>query len=404
VNDLTVAHIDRLKSALASTRATSGTTHGFYLYPARFSPETAHAVIETFSLPGDCVLDPFMGGGTSVVEGLPLGRTMVGLDLNALAHFVAATRTRPLSSQDHTVLRSWAKIASRNLQQRARKRGHRVTNLPLAATQFLARAIHESDQLRFPRQRAFARAVLLRLGQWALDCRDQPSPLIPAMAAKLPQLMDQMLNGLDEFVKECALVGLKKHQITAARILLCRSSEGLQDDPRIRGLPRPPSLVFTSPPYPGVHVLYHRWQLRGRKETPAPYWIAGVEDGFYSSHYTGGSRTSSGEDGYFSMIRSVFSSVRQVIASDGLVVQLVGFADVSTQLPRFQNSMAEAGFVEWTPAKLAQARISRRVPNRKWYAKIRGTMDTSSELLLFHRPYEPHTPTSRKPTAPGKGS
>lgn len=401
----TAANIDYLKAALASAKATSGSTHGFYLYPARFSPETAHAVIETFSQPGDYVLDPFMGGGTAVVEGISLGRSMVGLDLNALAHFVATVRTRPLSAQDQKLVRCWARNVSSNPSHLAWKPPPPVINLPTNATHFFARAIHEADQLTLPRQRAFARAVLLRLGQWAFDCRDQPSPLVPALAARLPQLVDQMLAGLDEFVQACALVGLGKHQITGARALLCRTSEGLQDDPRIRCLPKRPTLVFTSPPYPRVHVLYHRWQVRGRRETPAPYWIAGVNDGYYASHYSGGSRTSSGEDAYFSMIQSVFSSVRHVIAPDALVVQLVGFADVPAQLPRFQASMAEAGYEEWSSPRFPKHGMSRNVPNRKWYAKMHGSTDTSSEVLLLHRPAPTRNrPVSRpRPGAHGRG-
>ena len=52
--------------AFVSARHTSSTTHNVCLYPARFSPEIAKAVIEKFSEPNDWVLDPFMGGGSSV--------------------------------------------------------------------------------------------------------------------------------------------------------------------------------------------------------------------------------------------------------------------------------------------------------------------------------------------------
>jgi hypothetical protein len=39
-----------------------------------------------------------MGGGTSIVEGLAQGRQMLGIDVNALAHFVTTVRTTPLSA------------------------------------------------------------------------------------------------------------------------------------------------------------------------------------------------------------------------------------------------------------------------------------------------------------------
>jgi hypothetical protein len=48
----------------------SGLTHDLYRYPARFSPLFARAAIETFTEPGDTVLDPFAGGSTTLVEAL----------------------------------------------------------------------------------------------------------------------------------------------------------------------------------------------------------------------------------------------------------------------------------------------------------------------------------------------
>jgi hypothetical protein len=39
-----------------------GLTHGFYKYPARFSPQFVRAAIETFTRKGDLVLDPHVGG------------------------------------------------------------------------------------------------------------------------------------------------------------------------------------------------------------------------------------------------------------------------------------------------------------------------------------------------------
>lgn len=378
--------IGRLRAALESAKYTKGSTHNFYLYPARFSPEIARAVIEMFSEPGDSVLDPFMGGGTAIIEGLTLGRSMIGVDLNALAHFITSVRTRPLSGADEESIQAWACNSSREAHISPHELPPMIRNLPASVTGFLAMALSRTEELSFPRQRAFARAVLLRLGQWALDCRDHDEPSRERLGDKLPELTDQMLEGLREFVGECRSAGLKKSEIVGRRVLICRDAVGLQDEYRLSSFGTRPRLVFTSPPYPRVHVLYHRWQVRGRKETPAPYWIAQVPDGYYASHYTGGSRTPSGERNYFSMINSVFSSVREIIAPDGIVVQLVGFADFRRQLPRYLDAMAEAGFDATTPSGLGQTALSRNVPNRKWYAKLQGAQDASSEVLLFHRP------------------
>src|SRR5579871_4695794 len=70
-----------------------GLTHGFYKYPARFSPSFVRAAIETFTQPGEYVLDNHMGGGTALVEALALGRHAVGVDISALAEFVTRVKT-----------------------------------------------------------------------------------------------------------------------------------------------------------------------------------------------------------------------------------------------------------------------------------------------------------------------
>jgi DNA modification methylase len=75
----------------------TGLTHEFYKYPARFSPQFARSAIAEFTRPMETVMDPFMGGGTSAVEALGLGRRFIGSDLNSLSIFVTRTKTTPLS-------------------------------------------------------------------------------------------------------------------------------------------------------------------------------------------------------------------------------------------------------------------------------------------------------------------
>ncbi|SPE38145.1 DNA modification methylase (fragment) [Candidatus Sulfopaludibacter sp. SbA6] len=122
--------------------------------------------------------------------------------------------------------------------------------------------------------------------------------------------------------------------------MICRAAVGLQDEARLKKADTP-ALVVTSPPYAGVHVLYHRWQVEGRRETPAPYWLAALSDGHGASHYTFGSRTKFGLDSYFKNIEMAFASVRQVVGPDTLVAQLVAFSDAASQLPSLLIRHAE---------------------------------------------------------------
>src|SRR5687768_7283318 len=84
--------VTKLREAAADRSPVAGFTHCFYRYPARFSPTFVGAAIDAFSRPGDIVLDPYMGGGTSVVEAMVRGRRAVGCDLNSLAVFVAKAK------------------------------------------------------------------------------------------------------------------------------------------------------------------------------------------------------------------------------------------------------------------------------------------------------------------------
>jgi hypothetical protein len=166
-----------------------------------------------------------------------------------------------------------------------------------------------------------------------------------------------------------------------------RSAAGIGSEPVLRNLDTP-RLIITSPPYPGVHVVYHRWQIMGRKETPAPFWIADSLDGNGLSYYTFGDRKQPGLKNYFQTARDTFSSINQLAGRDTMVVQMVAFADPTWQLPLYLDTMSETGFREILFSAIANGddgRLWRSVPNRKWYANQRGSISASKEVVLFHR-------------------
>jgi hypothetical protein len=378
---------ERLRASIATKAYVTcsqfeSSTYDFYHYPARFPPDVARTVIEEFSRRGDWVLDPFMGGGTSVVEGLLLGRRVIGVDINALAHFITTARTRPLSEMDEDALRDWAAETSIRTMAGAPddERPPRVRNLPPPVAAFTASALELARKRLYPRQQMFARAVMLRLGQWCLECRDI-RPRRRRLAKQLPVILERLIQGMRSFVEQCRDNGIDKRAIQRRRVLLHRSAVGLSQDEKVLALKRP-KLVFTSPPYPGVNVLYHRWQYRGRRETPAPYWIANVPDGYGQQFYTGGSRTPTGLLNYFTMITSAFRSAAELLDDRGYVVQLIGFSHLETQLPTYLECMRIAGLEECT---IAGGRLARQVANRRWYAKLKGDGDASTEFLLIHR-------------------
>lgn len=71
-------------------------THGLHKYPAKFFPELPRWIVERYSRPGELVLDPFMGSGTTNLEAMLLGRPSVGVDIDPFSRFLARVKTTPL--------------------------------------------------------------------------------------------------------------------------------------------------------------------------------------------------------------------------------------------------------------------------------------------------------------------
>lgn len=383
-------------SALHNTAPVRGLTHDFYRYPARFSPEFARAVIEKFSKPGDLVLDPFVGGGTTLVEARALGRLSIGADRSNLAVFAARTKTSVLSRRDRGDIRDWALGVTPKLSIRTPvANGHLKLeeiprNLDTPQTwrirKLISVALSDAERLPSARLERFARCAVLRAGQWALDGRDE-IPTVDEFRKRFPEIVESMLQGAADF-EQCTREVDRLTSGQGLRRTLCLKVEAanLGSEPCFKNRPSP-RLVLTSPPYPGIHVLYNRWQIKGRRETPAAFWIAGEQDDNEPSELTFGDRRSHHESSrYYSDLENAYSSIREILSEDSLVVQLVAFGQPGIQLPRFLSAMKRAGYREVHLGR-SNGRASRQwreVPNRKWYANQWGLNGARKEVLLFH--------------------
>jgi hypothetical protein len=390
--------LQKVVEAIHNRRNVSGLTHAFYKYPARFSPLFARSVIEAFTEPGEVVYDPFMGGGTTLVESLALGRRAIGTDINSLAVFITRVKTTVMSESDAEITRFWIEnvedwLNLRNPPRRFtdwielgyQKNINGRTTWPIRKS--LELALANVSNLSKPHQQDFIRCVLLRTAQWALDCRKK-IPSAREFRGKCVEFFNEMIRGTNE-LQEAIKKDVEKSLYFDSIKPLClqRSVVGIESA-AIGKEYLPPRLILTSPPYPGVHVLYHRWQINGRKETPAPYWIAGSLDGNGASYYTFGDRKQEYLQNYFDEARKVYSSLSKIADEKTLLVQLVAFSDPSWQLPAFLGTLKQAGFREIqlpTVSQCPDERLWRQVPNRKFYADQRGSISASKEILLVHQ-------------------
>lgn len=71
-------------------------------YFARRPWNAFDAMIEALTKPGDIVLDPFAGGGTTIYESAKLGRVAIGCDINPLSNFIVRNM---LVTSDATLLK-----------------------------------------------------------------------------------------------------------------------------------------------------------------------------------------------------------------------------------------------------------------------------------------------------------
>lgn len=382
-----------LAEAARDTARVKGLTHEFYRYPARFSPTFVRAAIQAFTRPGDWVIDPFAGGGTTLVEAMALGRNALGIDISSLSSFLCEAKTQILSDHEVAAFQRWMGRIDKIINMHAPSirhddyadagyyrnlEGHGYWRLRKAIEQ----ALSSVERLQLRGSHVLARCVVLRAAQWALDSR-KTRPSVAEFKSQMEKQAGLMLAAALEFRAQVENLRLPSRPIALS---LNRTTAGAENEQLVRQA-CPPKLIVTSPPYPGIHVLYHRWQVDGRREAPAPFWIAGKLDGAGSSYYTMGDRKNPGLRSYFENLKETFNSIAAMADEQTTIVQMVAFSEQDWQLPRYLEVMEECGLEEKRPweSDLHDGRLWRDVPSRRWHAHQKAHAPGAREVVLVHR-------------------
>jgi len=85
-------------------------SHNFHSFPAKFPPQLPEKFIVGLTEPGDLVLDPMAGSGTTILEAALNSRYGIGFDIDPLAIRISKVKTFPLARYD--VLKTGATIIS----------------------------------------------------------------------------------------------------------------------------------------------------------------------------------------------------------------------------------------------------------------------------------------------------
>lgn len=94
---------DELSSLLSQDldfhdQSSSYASHNFHSFPAKFPPQLPRKFIMGLTDPGEIVLDPMMGSGTTVLEALLSGRRGMGTDIDPLALMITKVKLTSTSA------------------------------------------------------------------------------------------------------------------------------------------------------------------------------------------------------------------------------------------------------------------------------------------------------------------
>jgi hypothetical protein len=220
---------------------------------------------------------------------------------------------------------------------------------------------------------AFVRCALLNVGQWALNGGGR-QPTLTEFRKRLQATVHEMLGGIAA-LDECV-----DRRFSSPVFINDSAARIGEHEPFASGSKA--SLAVSSPPYPGIHMLYHRWQVDGRRETAAPYWLADCNDGHGATFYNFAYRSENAAEKYFAESLKTLTAIRQVMRDGAMFVQMIAFASPKRHLPRYLANMRQAGFAE---EPTGHRRIWRTVPSRRWHASLKGALSSSREVVLIHR-------------------
>ena len=108
-------------------------THDVHPYPAKYIPQIPFGLIAKLSVPGDIVLDPFGGSGTTATEAVHLKRRAISVDANPLAALMGRVKTSTINQNVETQIAHLSSAIDGYISQ-IKKDGRLMPLLPASPT------------------------------------------------------------------------------------------------------------------------------------------------------------------------------------------------------------------------------------------------------------------------------
>lgn len=366
-----------------------GYTHRFYTYPGGFSPIFVESAIKTFTKKKDLVLDPFMGGGTSLIEAIRLNRKVVGIDLNPIAYFVTKVKITKLSKAQIDKIELWAFLMSQNLNYKLKNDQFTKEALSIINYKGLGRKeifnlktiikgtsfyLEKLKEIKDKKVKDFLKLLILRCLHSTLHDK-RPIADFHIFKRKIRSNSLDMLEGMRN---------LDKYLINSRNkfSIYSKSSTKINKTKELKS--KKVKLIITSPPYPGINISYSRWQIHGRRNTTLPYLVLGIPVPENKSIFNFQSPRNKTYNLYFDKLNTIFKSIKKICSKNTIVLQLVAFNHENGLFEKYLKTLEDCGFKEMKLKK--KGRVWREVPNRSWQAKfVKGNIPASNEVLLLHK-------------------
>jgi hypothetical protein len=349
--------------------------HPMCSYLASFPAGLAHAFIARYTRPGDVVLDPFSGRGTTPLQACAEGRIGAGNDLNPFAHVLTAAKVDPPTRADvktraASLRVAWSAVAAEWLalaEQVSACPGSADVLVPGPGSRASGSASGNRPEAPVPAEvtlafhrRTLAQVLFLRS---TLDPEARADRFILAaltgilhgksasyLSAVMPNTFSMAPRYVRDFVARTdfhspdrdafkllddKLRRLYRQPLPATRgiALLGDARDAgvrFRESLRARGLPERARLVVTSPPYLRVVKYgYYNW-LR--------LWLLGydasaVDDLLDDAHH---------RDAYLGFMREVLGGLRTALADDAVLAVVIG----DVELDRGRPALGGVGLAE----------------------------------------------------------
>ena len=269
---LDVSYRERLGDLLSSDldfhgKSSAYASHNFHAFPAKFPPQLPKKFIEGLTEPGDVVLDPMVGSGTTIVEAFLAGRRGVGFDIDPMALRLCKVKVTPLALEKTATAGNMVlHRAQESLQQDGNKLCHELNTrfeeeehkfidywfLPSTQLELMA-LIREIERVQDPNIReflelAFSAIIITKSGGVSM-ARDLAHTRPHRVQAKTPRSalgeyrkrLSKNLNNLATLTRGSGTIEILRGN--AQKLPLCD---------------RTADLIVTSPPYASNAIDYMR--------------------------------------------------------------------------------------------------------------------------------------------------